>query len=243
MNKIKMTIITLGLVLSLVACGNNNETKNENTNGTTTQESKSENGSNEDTQKEDGGNQTTGEISYDSLMAMEPSPAEDFNVQKNQDGGQTITAYVGKQEMVYVPDEIDGLPVTEITEYTFANNQTPKAIRLGDNIKKINFGSFGTNTTIEIFVAGKGLEIIGDSAFIGAEALKEVHLNEGLKEIEQLAFSQTKSLKEITIPESVEKIGTGIFHFGDKGLVIKGKAGSKAEEIAKEGELTFEEIK
>ena len=28
-----------------------------------------------------------------------------------------------------------------------------------------------------------------------------------------------------------EKEGSGIFHFSDKGLVIKGKAGSKAQDI------------
>lgn len=59
-------------------------------------------------------------------MAMEPSPAEDFNVQKNTEGGQTITGYVGKAEMVYVPDEIDGIPVTEISKYTF---QVTKLLR------------------------------------------------------------------------------------------------------------------
>ncbi|WP_018658673.1 leucine-rich repeat domain-containing protein [Allofustis seminis] len=175
-------------------------------------------------------------------MAMQPSPAEDFNVQKNQEGGQTVTGYVGKAEMVYVPDEIDGLPVTEISEYTFANDQTPKAIRLGDNVKSVMFGSFETNKTLEIFVAGKGLEVIADSAFLQAEALKDVRLNEGLKEIDDFAFAGTENLKEITIPNSVEKIGTAIFHFGNESLVIKGTAQSKAKDIAEYDEVTYEEI-
>lgn len=242
MKKIKLITIILALAVSLVACGNNDDSKNKNETKTE-DKAKTDDASKKDEGKEDAQSNQPSGVSYDSLMAMEPSAKEDFNVQKNTDGGLTVTGYVGKGEMVYVPDEIDGTPVTEISEYTFANDNSPKAVRLGDNVKKIMFGSFGTNETLEIFVAGKGLEVIDESAFIGAKSLKEVHLNEGLKEIGELAFSQAKSLKEIIIPESVEKIGSGIFHFADKGLVIKGKAGSKAQDIAKDDELKFEEIK
>lgn len=237
MNKIKMTIVALALVLSLSACGGNDDKKVDTKNETKTVENNSDKG------KTDNQNKNYGEVSYDALMAMEPSPAEDFNVQKNTEGGQTITGYVGKAEMVYVPDEIDGIPVTEISKYTFANDQTPKAIRLGDNVKKVMFGSFGTNKTIEIFVAGKGLEVIENSGFLGAEALKEVHLNEGLKEIQELGLSGLESLKELEIPSTVQKYGKSILLFSNENLVVKGKAGSIAEKIAKDNNVKFEEIK
>lgn len=105
------------------------------------------------------------------------------------------------------------------------------------------FGSFGTNKTIEIFVAGKGLEVIENSGFLGAEALKEVHLNEGLKEIQKLGLSGLESLKELEIPSTVQKYGKSILLFSNENLVVKGKAGSIAEKIAKDNNVKFEEIK
>ncbi|MFL8887425.1 leucine-rich repeat protein [Helcococcus kunzii] len=240
MNKIKMAIVTLALVLSLSACGGGNDTKNEDTkNETNTVETKDENGTTEESQEQTNG---TGEVSYDALMAMQPSPAKDFNVQENNDGGLTITGYAGKEEMVYVPEEIDGLPVTEISKYTFANNQSPKAIRLGKNVKKVMFGAFGTNDTIEIVVA-EGLEVIENSAFIESKKLKVLKLNEGLKEIQELGLSGLESLTELEIPSTVEKYGKSILLFSNENLVVKGKAGSIAEKIAKDNNVKFEAIK
>ncbi|CRH91953.1 Uncharacterised protein [Chlamydia trachomatis] len=144
--------------------------------------------------------------------------------------------------MVYVPEEIDGLPVTEISKYTFANNQSPKAIRLGKNVKKVMFGAFGTNDTIEIVVA-EGLEVIENSAFIESKKLKVLKLNEGLKEIQELGLSGLESLTELEIPSTVEKYGKSILLFSNENLVVKGKAGSIAEKIAKDNNVKFEEVK
>ena len=139
--------------------------------------------------------------------------------------------------MVYVPEEIDGLPVTEISKYTFA-----KAIRLGKNVKKVMFGAFGTNDTIEIVVA-EGLEVIENSAFIESKKLKVLKLNEGLKEIQELGLSGLESLTELEIPSTVEKYGKSILLFSNENLVVKGKAGSIAEKIAKDNNVKFEEVK
>lgn len=77
MNKIILTIITLFLILTLVACGNDNKKPENTSNDTNVEEANKENSENKDKAIS-----KTGEVSYEALMAMDPSPEKDFNVQK-----------------------------------------------------------------------------------------------------------------------------------------------------------------
>lgn len=175
---------------------------------------------------------------YDQLLAMEPSDIKAFNIQ-----GGFITGYNNnKEETIFIPEDDNGTPLTTITQYTFANDNVPLGVRLGNSITTIEPMAFTNSERLEVFVAGNGLKKIGNSAFLNCGGLKTVVLNEGLEEIEDLAFSGTKELKELTIPNSLKKSGESLFLFNDN-IVIKGTANSLAKQIAEENGVKYEEIK
>lgn len=183
-------------------------------------------------------------ITLEDVMNASESPAEDFSGGDNGEGEYSISGYDGTDEIVVIPDEIDGLPVTEIEKYAFSNNraETVRAIRLPDLVVSIEEGgAFINNEVLEIFVAGTGLESIGENTFFGCSSLKSIVLNEGLVEIQDGAFRNCTELSELTIPSTVETIGNlAIFGVSDD-FVIYGTTGSVAESYAEENNITFVE--
>jgi len=82
-----------------------------------------------------------------------------------KDGTITITAYLGKQKAVIIPDEISGCPVTHIADAAFENNHT-----------------------LEKVILPSSLQTIGWFAFRGCIALCEVEIPANVSKIEYGAF-------------------------------------------------------
>lgn len=101
--------------------------------------------------------------------------------------------YKDSLEVVSIPSEYNGIPVTQIAEQAFKDSKNLTIVKLPDTIKKINPGAFG-----------------------GCTRLKMIELSENLEEIKLYAFSECTSLKNITIPKSVTTIG--MFAFYESGL-------------------------
>ncbi len=98
------------------------------------------------------------------LGVPEAAPPSDFQY-TTKDGKITITAYVGKEKVVSIPDEIGGCPVTHIADAAFENNHT-----------------------VEKIIFPKTLESIGWFAFRGCIALTEVEIPANVTKIEYGAF-------------------------------------------------------
>ena len=98
------------------------------------------------------------------LGVPEVAPTSDFQY-TTKDGKITITAYVGTEKVVSVPDEIGGCPVTQIFDTAFENN-----------------------LTVEKIILPQSLECIGWFAFRGCIALCEVEAPASLSKIEYGAF-------------------------------------------------------
>ena len=239
--KKRFLITLLGLILVLSACGKkDNETVQETNVTDKTQE---ETNATDDTKEtENNKSDMSGEVTYEKLMSIPPTPLEEFEVDRTPEGDLSLGVYKGTDTMVYIADEYDGKKVVEIQGYAYNHNPYVKAIRLGKNLKVLEKGVFGTNKVLEIFVS-EGLETIKNGAFVQAEALRDVRLNEGLKEIQESAFGGVgDNLKELVIPKSVEKIGRGAFALNPN-LVVKGYPGSIAKEEAEKYDTKYEEIK
>ena len=237
--KKKILIMMMALVLVLSACGKK-ETE-------TVQETTKETDINtiEETQKENtpenDNSDMSGEVTYEKLMSIPPTPLEEFEWSNTPEGDIALGVYKGTDPMVYIADEYDGKKVVKISGYAYNHNPYVKAIRLGKNRKELGKGVFGTNEVLEIFVS-EALEKIGKGAFNSTTSLKDVRLNEGLKEIENSAFAFCENLRELTIPKSVEKVELGAF-IGSKELTVKGYEGSPAKEPAELDGIKYEEIK
>ena len=91
--------------------------------------------------------------------------------------------------------------------------------------------------TERVMVLPASLQFIGEDAF-GGIAAEAVLLPTGLETIEEKAFRDMPELKSVYIPETVNQIGRHVFNGSDK-LVLIGKAGSQAENWARENHHDF----
>lgn len=110
-------------------------------------------------------------------------------------GEVTITRYAGNDEVVTVPDTINGNPVTTIGDGAFANptENRPKKISLPVSIKKIGMMAFFASTDTEINLAElENLTYIGAYAFVDTGLTGDLVIPESVTEIGAGAFSMTK---------------------------------------------------
>ena len=205
MKKIIITLLVLTMVLGCVACKSDTGGK-ENTSppasDSTPDNGDPDNGKENESDKD---KKPTKDITMEDLLNHPESPESDFKCMEGKDG-LVLLNYLGSDEVIVLPETIDGKPITSISKYTFANTDAIKAVRLSDSVTELEFGAFGGCTGLELFASGSGLEVIGESAFQGCKSLREVRLNEGLKTIEDLAFGFCSSLERLEIPSSVEDI-------------------------------------
>lgn len=166
--------------------------------------------------------------------ALTPTPAEQFEF--NKDTG-TIDKYIGNDnEVIVIPEKIDGVTVTSIAKEAFYNKGTKDTtikkvvfneglVSIGENafkdckaLSEIKLSSTIRNlgkkmfsgTAITEVVLNEGLENIGESAFNGCKTLTNVQFSSTIKEIGKSAFSGT-NIKNLVLNEGLDVIGQGSF--------------------------------
>lgn len=150
-------------------------------------------------------------------------------------GGIRITKYLGKEEYLTIPAEIDGKKVLEIDDgedglfvfYNFEAWSDIKEITLPEGLERIGYSVFSYLSELETVRFPESLESIGphaflsctslerielpdceidyDSMFDGCTSLKEVVLTEGASDFFN-TFSGCTSLESITIPASAKTL-------------------------------------
>ena len=171
---------------------------------------------------------------YEELMNHPESPESDFWVNDNGDGTGVLFRYNGSDEIVVIPETINGLRIIEMADFAFWNNETLKAVCLADSIETAGMYAFQNNTNLEVAVYGSGMretgsgtfhnceslyqvvlndgiEVIEGSCFYGCTALETIHIPDSVKEVVYLAFSGCTSLKEIKLPEGIEYVSGSLF--------------------------------
>lgn len=228
--------LVMALALSLSACGGSEGTTEADkessvqSSGAATDDT--------DTKEEEGSKKE--EVSLEALANHPVAPAEDFEVM-DAGNGVAICGYKGKEEMVVVPEEIDGQKVIRIIGKAFGEGSGVKAVKIPDTVEVISEGFTG-NDDLQYVIFGSGLKTVGDLAFQGCSSLKRVKLPEGVEELGPNAFYSVKSLEYIYIPESVVEMNTTAIYAPAENFVIAGKAGSVAEEYANQWNYTFEAL-
>ena len=182
-----------------------------------------------------------------------------------------VTGYDGESSDLDIPDEISirdegqagtiiDIPVREIADYAFEDEEELEYITIGSNVTRIGDGAFrGCNELYGIeFEEGSGLRYIGSSAFentwledidlpdsvsyIGPYAFWNTDLEGNLRlpssltSIEESVFENTE-IESVTIPASVQKIGPRAFLQCWELASVTFEAGSLLTEI---GESAFE---
>ena len=108
------------------------------------------------------------------------------------DGTCRLGGYKGIMEELYVPDEVDGHPVTEL-----GNRDDPMANADGYKV-------------LRRVVLPKTLRAIGRNAFAGTQ-IEEIDIPEGVQKIEKRLFAMCLQLRSIKLPSSVEQIALDAF--------------------------------
>lgn len=232
MKKILCLVTIFVLVLTLVACGKDenstNPQDNANTIFSTTEKEQNENKGNKISIPD-----------VESAPSTDPSKFEYRDV----DSGIAITNYNGNDRIVAIPESIDGKNVVAIDNNSFINNKTMLGLKIANSITQIGSNAFENCTSLKVFVSGTTLESISEFAFNGCKELSDVKLNDGLKSLGMLSFGGT-NMSELYIPESVETIDMPFTANADKTLKIISTSGSEAENyVSLDGEnfnLIFE---
>ena len=148
-----------------------------------------------------------------------------------------ITNYTGTSQHVYVPDEIQDLPVTGIGDAVFKNKNL-LSVDLPSQIRTIGIEAFAHNQLSDIFIEGM-LESIGDRAFYD-NRLEIVSLGWSLQSIGDGAFN-LNPLSYAYVPIFVEVIGDGAFPVHDD-LLIHGYSGTVIEQYCQENGIQFRSL-
>ncbi len=138
-------------------------------------------------------------LSFPSASAVQTVRSGDYEYTVNENSEITIKAYLGSSREVSIPSEIDGMPVTEIGEYSFSGDYRKNAD--GSGIE--NHPNARSNKRIRKISVPSTVRTIGSYAFTGMENLSNAVLAEGLVTIGEFAFAGCSGLKKIVLPDSL----------------------------------------
>ena len=119
-----------------------------------------------------------------------------------------ITAYTGTEQCLYVPETINGIPVTGFASGVFNNNRIIE-LTLPETVKEIPEKAFYQNAALE-YISAEGVTVVCDSAFFYSD-LRYAELPSA-KELGTLSFARTYNFLHGDF-SSVEKINTRAFQY------------------------------
>ena len=155
----------------------------------------------------------------ESSEIVEPENSDDWEYTVS-DGVATLTKYLGDDEILIVPNYIDGIPVKQVgdgTNQVWDENNT-------DYVTIINVTSMFTEhfqTRIKQIKISEGIEIIGQSCFGNLSNLEEVSIPSSINSIDDGAFGCSGYYYEpfrvmtLKIPKTVINLGNYIVGVGD----------------------------
>lgn len=159
--------------------------------------------------------------------------------------GNTLVRYKGQETQPILPASL-----SVIAENAFHSCDSIESIVIPEGVTAIEPCTFVRCRNLKSVTFPKTLQSIGQYAFSDCVSLESVVIPEGVRSIGEGAFSGCSQLFRITLPESLTYVDGSFFEIGGmpfaddyaKALTIYGKAGSYAEEYAKDYGIAFEEI-
>lgn len=147
-----------------------------------------------------------------------------------------LTHYLGDEEIIEIPSEIDGLKVTKIGDWAFNSHKSITKIEIPESVTEILEFAFNNCTNLAEISMPENVDI-GDYAFSGTAWIKnqsqpliinsklilwdtaegDVVIPDGITKICGAAFYKCRDMTSVTIPDSVKEIGGSSFQ--DCGLL------------------------
>lgn len=167
---------------------------------------------------------------------------EDGFVLQEDGESLTLTGYTGKETVLHLPEEVNGLPVTALTSTAFYGNKTVEEIHLPKTVKTLppfalaacpklkiltvdaqnpSFRSEGncilSGNILRFGCTGSvipaGTEEIGDYAFYGCDGLTEIALPSSVRKIGAFAFAFCDAMESVRLEEGLTAIGESAFYY------------------------------
>lgn len=150
-----------------------------------------------------------------------------------ENGGVTITKYLGTETELVLPSQIEGKDVKKLG-FSFLRSKEEKAVTslvMSDTITELNADLFQGNYALKSITFSKGLKTIAKRVCQDASALETIILPDGLEVIEHAAFNNCDALKSIVIPDSVKECSVNSFYACDslETMTYKGKTYEKRD--------------
>ncbi len=126
-------------------------------------------------------------------------------------GTVSITKYNGSDNVLTVPETIDGKRVTDIGDSAFARKNGMTEISLPTGVTGIGNSAFESCVNLTKINFPTGLSSIGEFAFQSCNSLTEISLPTGVTSIGNSAFQSCSSLTKISLPAGLASIGDWTF--------------------------------
>lgn len=132
------------------------------------------------------------------------NPASDFDCTA-ENGEVTITDYTGTREHVLIPSEIDGQPVTALTDKAFYEKHVTTVV-VPDSVTEIGDLCFSGDNYLVSLTLPDGLAELPYGALESCFRLMDFDLPQGLKKISGSALQYNYYLTHLTLPSSLTEI-------------------------------------
>lgn len=110
-----------------------------------------------------------------------------------------------------IPSEYNGLPVTSIGSYAFADCDSLTSVTIPDSVTSTGYFAFAYCDSLTSVTIGGGVTSIDERTFSDCSSLTSVTIPNSVTSIDSGAFYNCSSLTSITIPDSVTNIGMWAF--------------------------------
>lgn len=120
--------------------------------------------------------------------------------------GIIIDGYIGKDDAIRIPVELDGDPVKGFS----LGKADVKYVEVPEEFTEISDNAFSSCSKLITVSIPAGVTRIGDKAFLNCGSLLEINIPDSVTEIGAGAFSQS-GLFSLEIPDSVVSVGKGLF--------------------------------
>ena len=143
----------------------------------------------------------------DEQISITDSAEENYGYKYQINGNEAEITYVDRDTVqLILPSEIDGVPVTKISNNALNYCDKLISISLPDSLREIGEYAFDNCTSLTEISFPDTLEYIGDAAFRNCTSLTSVYMPDSVTETGGAVFYGCNSLKSIRLSENIDSI-------------------------------------
>lgn len=151
-----------------------------------------------------------------------------------------IVEYIGNEDKVIIPSEIDGYKIIGIGHGAFTCCGTIKEVVIPDGVTSIGEYAFRACNNLSVVHFPSTLISIGRAAF-RSDSLTSITIPDSVDKIERGAFAGNKKLADVKIGAGIQTIGKSAFNQSDI-LTISGYVNTVAYDFAYSNGIKFKSL-